>query len=141
TDLAGNPLGDLPFTAGDTYILDATPPDAPTGLDLDEATDSGLSNSDNLTNDTTPTINGAGEVGATVTLYDTDGTTSRGSTVVGESGTWSITTSAMGAGEHTLTAKQSDTANNASDASEGLAIVIDISAPAATGSVRASANP
>ncbi|MDP2324259.1 MAG: Ig-like domain-containing protein, partial [Gammaproteobacteria bacterium] len=50
-------------------------PAAPSTPDLAAASDSGSSNTDNITNDTTPTLTGSGAVAATVTLFDTNGTT------------------------------------------------------------------
>ncbi|MEJ6024390.1 Ig-like domain-containing protein, partial [Ramlibacter sp. PS4R-6] len=47
------------------------------------------------------------------------------------SGNWSITSSTLGEGSHTLTAKQTDVAGNTSVASTGLAVTIDTTAPAA----------
>jgi VCBS repeat-containing protein len=51
-------------------------PPAPSTPDLSAASDSGVSNSDNITNITTPIFTGTAEVGSTVTLYD--GTTAMG---------------------------------------------------------------
>ena len=48
--------------------VDNVAPNAPAALDLDTASDTGSSGTDNITFDTTPTINGTGEIGATVTL-------------------------------------------------------------------------
>ena len=99
---------------------------APIGLDLVASSDSGLSGTDNLTNDTTPTVTGIGaEVGALVTLYDTNGTTVLGSATADAEGTWSITTLAVGAGLHTMTARQTDKAGNVSAASSGLVVAVD----------------
>ncbi|MGG7507540.1 Ig-like domain-containing protein [Plantibacter sp. YIM 135249] len=53
----------------------------------------------------TPTISGTGQVGATVTLTDGNGDV-LGSGIVDASGKWSITTSALAAGKHTITATQ-----------------------------------
>ena len=60
-----------------------------------------------VTNDTTLTITGTAEAGSTVTIYDTDGTTVLG-TGIATGGNYSITTSALGSGGHTLTAKATD---------------------------------
>ncbi|WP_426074981.1 Ig-like domain-containing protein [Janthinobacterium sp. DSP2-3-3] len=103
---------------------------APTTLVLNSASDSGTSNSDGITNASRPTITGRAESGSTVTLYDSDGVTVLGSTVAA-GGTWSITSSTLGDGSHTLTTKTVDTAGNASATSAALSIVIDASAPAA----------
>ncbi|MBS1188758.1 MAG: uncharacterized protein H6R10_550, partial [Rhodocyclaceae bacterium] len=84
-----------------------------------------------ITSVTTPVITGSAEAGATVTLYDTDGTTVLGTATTNGAGTWSLTSAALAAGAHTLTAKASDAAGNVSTASAGLAITIDTTAPAA----------
>lgn len=106
---------------------------APTALDLRNSSDSGSSNTDDLTNDTTPTITGtAVEANATVTLYDTDGTTVLGTTTADGSGIWSITSSALSDGVHRLTAMQTDAAGNQSTASPELIVEIDATLPALT---------
>src|SRR5882724_7587078 len=95
------------------------------------ATDSGTSQTDNITKVTTPVFTGSGaEVGATVTLFDTNGTTSLGTAVADASGNWSITSSTLTSGSHTLTAKETDIAGNTSVASASLAVTIDTTAPA-----------
>ena len=60
-----------------------------------------------VTNDTTLTITGTAEAGSTVTIYDTDGTTVLG-TGIAAGGSYSITTSVLATGSHTLTAKATD---------------------------------
>jgi hypothetical protein len=50
--------------------IDTAAPSAPTGLDLQAASDSGASNADDITNVTTPTVLGKGEVGASVSLQE-----------------------------------------------------------------------
>ena len=71
---------------------------APSAPDLIAASDSGTSNTDNLTSDTTPTVTGSGaEAGATVTLFDTNGTTVLGTATADGSGNWSITSSTLSA--------------------------------------------
>jgi hypothetical protein len=119
------------YTSGSTYTLDHTSPSAPPAPDLTSGTDSGASSSDDITNDTTPTLTGTAESGSTVTLYDTDGTTVLG-TGTATGGNWSITSSTLSAGSHTLTAKAADAASNVSTASAGLSLTIDTSAPTAT---------
>ena len=96
TDAAGNvsPVSTLSFT------LDTTGPTAPANLDLTDASDTGTSNSDDVTGDNTPTITGTAEVGSTVGLYDTNGTTLLGTAVAGAGGTWSITSSVLSDGAH-----------------------------------------
>jgi hypothetical protein len=124
---AANSLG-----ANKAIVIDTAFPAAPSTPDLTAGSDSGSSSTDNLTNDTTPTFIGTAEAGATVKLYDTDGTTEIGSgTATG--GNWSITASALSVGAHTITAKATDAAGNVSDASAGLSITVDTTAPTLDG--------
>ena len=103
---------------------------APGAPDLATASDTGTSSTDNLTRNITPTFTGTGaEAGAAITLYDTNGTTVLGTGLADAGGAWSITSSTLSAGAHTLTTKQVDVAGNASTASAGLAVTIDTTAP------------
>ncbi|WP_338849023.1 Ig-like domain-containing protein [Massilia sp. W12] len=119
------------YTSGETYTFDHTAPNATSTPSMTAGTDSGVSSSDAITKNTTPVFTGTGEANATVTLYDTDGSTVLGTTTADGSGKWSITSSKMSEGSHTLTVKQSDAAGNVSKASSSLAVEIDTSAPSA----------
>lgn len=121
------------YSAGQTYTLDHTAPAAPAAPVMTSGTDTGSSHSDAITSNTTPSFTGVGEANATVTLYDSDGTTVLGSTTAGIGGNWQIASSALAAGEHTLSVKQRDAAGNVSPQSSSLLVTIDnaISAPAA----------
>ena len=131
TDAAGN-TGVA--SAGLTVTIDTTAPSASGTPDLASASDSGSSSTDNTTSVTTPTITGGGaEAGATVTLYDTDGTTVLGTATADGSGNWSITSSTLSSGAHTLTTKVTDAAGNTGVASAGLTVTIDTTAPTASG--------
>ncbi len=66
-----------------------TLPAAPSTPDLDALSDTGSSNTDDLTNDTTPTFNGTAEANSTVQVLD--GTTSLGTTTASATGAWSFT--------------------------------------------------
>lgn len=115
--------------ANKALVIDTTAPNAPSTPDLTSGSDSGASSTDNITNNTTPTLTGTAEADSTVTLYATDGTPLGSVTATG--GTWSITAgTALSEGNHTLTAKAADAAGNESDASSGLSITIDTTAPA-----------
>ena len=114
--------------ASQDYTLDTGWPNPPAVLDMMSATDTGTSNTDNITTNTTPIFTGAAEAGATVTLYDTDGSTVLGVTTA-TGGVWSITSSTLSAGDHTLTAKATDAAGNISNASSPLTATIDTTAP------------
>ena len=124
-DEAGN-TGTL---ASQAYALDQSAPSAPGTPDLSSGSDSGSSSTDNITNDTTPTFTGTSEASATVTMYDTDGTTVLGSTTSDGSGNWSITSSTLSETTHTLTVKATDAAGNTGSASSGLSVTIDATAP------------
>ncbi|WLA94664.1 Ig-like domain-containing protein [Bradyrhizobium elkanii] len=122
TDLAGNTSAASPSL---TVTID-TVAAAPSAPDLIATSDSGASSTDNKTNDDTPTVTGNGaEAGATVTLYDTNGTTVLGSTVADSSGNWTITSIHLADGDHTLAVKQTDLAGNTSAASPSLTVTID----------------
>ncbi|WP_440599707.1 BapA/Bap/LapF family large adhesin [Acinetobacter soli] len=88
------------------------------------------------TDDRTPTISGTGQVGAVVTVY-VDGT-AVGSTTVASDGTWSVTTTDLGAdGTKNLIAKQTDGAGQSSPDSGAYPIVLDTTAPVKPGVVTA----
>ena len=102
-------------------------PDAPT-IDLKSSSDSGSSDSDNLTNDTTPTLTGTAEAGSTVNVYE--GSTLIGSAVADSTGHWCLTlTGPVTEGGHNYTATATDAALNVSDPSSALGIVIDTTDP------------
>ncbi|HVW95540.1 MAG TPA: Ig-like domain-containing protein, partial [Mucilaginibacter sp.] len=117
------------YTSGETYLVDQTPPSAPSTPDLAAASDAGTSSTDNVTNVTTPRFNGNAEVGSTVTLYDTDGSTVLGTITANGSGKWSIQSSTLAEGTHTITATATDAAGNVSSASSGLDVTIDTTSP------------
>ncbi len=112
-----------------TETPDTTPPDAPTTPDMNASSDSGISSTDNITNDTTPTFTSMAEANSTIRLYDTDGVTNIGSTTADGSGNWSITVSALAEGMHTITAKATDASGNISTPSAGLTVTIDTTQP------------
>jgi hypothetical protein len=71
--------------------------------DLQAATDSGRSNSDNITSVTTPIFRGSAEAFATVTLYD--GVAAIGSAKANGAGIRLVITAALTAGTHQITAR------------------------------------
>jgi gliding motility-associated-like protein len=113
--------------ATQTFTIAQPGPALSVSIALASGSDSGTSNSDKLTNVTTPTFTGTTESGATVTLYDSNGTTILG-TAVAIGGNWSITSSTLSSGSHTITAKATDTTGN-SVTSSGLGITIDTTPP------------
>ncbi|KQN34274.1 hypothetical protein ASE92_11725 [Pedobacter sp. Leaf41] len=136
-DAAGN-TG--PVSGALSIIIDNVAPVAPSQAALTGASDSGISTTDGITNITKPTFTGTAEAGATVRLYDTDGTTELGSGV-SNLGLWSITIiSPLAAGTHTIRAKATDVAGNTSIASNGLTITIDLTPPVVSGVINNSIN-
>ena len=121
TDLAGN-ISSL----GGSITVDTT--NSVTAR-LSAASDSGVANNDNITNDNTPSFNGTGEVGAAVHLTIGGQTYS---TTVGAGGTWVIDAgSALSNGNYAYTVTSTDSAGNVSTASGS--ITVDTVAPVLTG--------
>jgi len=108
--------------------IDTTAPEALGAPVLAAASDSGALG-DNITNVGRPVLSGSAAADAAVTLYDSDGTTVLGTTTADGLGNWSIISSTLAVGVHTLTARQSDVAGNASAA--GVALSLTIEAPPA----------
>ncbi|MCT4708625.1 Ig-like domain-containing protein [Enterobacteriaceae bacterium H16N7] len=83
-----------------------------------------------VTDDTTPTLQGTGAVGSTITIYDNGSATPLGTATVGTDGTWSFTPQpALDAGPHSFTLSATDAAGNAVGPTDPVAINIDITAP------------
>ncbi len=109
-----------------TVVTDTAAPAQPS-VDLDAGSDTGSSNSDDVTSDSTPTLKGAAEDGSSVEVFN--GTVSLG-TVTATSTGWSFTpTQALDGGAHTFTAKATDAAGNVSVASAPLTVTVDTVAP------------
>jgi hypothetical protein len=114
-------------TIGATVTTDTTAPAVPSAPDLVASSDSGVSDTDNITRVTTPTFTGTAEANATVTLFD--GTTIIGTGKANASGVWSIASSTLADGVHSITATATDLAGNTSAPSAALAVTIDTTAP------------
>lgn len=110
---------------------------APSGLAVDAASDSGSSNSDGVTNDTTPTVTGTAEAGASVQL-SVDGVSSGAACTANGSGVFSCTTALLGEGSRVVTAVATDVAGNVSVSSSSLTVTIDVTAPSVPGSMAGS---
>lgn len=123
-----------PGTAGSlgankSIVIDTEVPLAPSTPVLATGSDSGISSTDGITRINTPVITGNAEVGARITLYDTDGTTVLGTTTADGTGKWTITSSALSSGVHNLTAKATDGAGNVGNASAARSVTIDVTSP------------
>ncbi|MGA1824078.1 MAG: Ig-like domain-containing protein [bacterium] len=124
-------VGNISSIASDSIILDSTVPNAPISLDLDASDDTGESNCDNMTHNTSSlTITGSGENGATVQLYD-NGNLLSDATCDVSGDTFSIDIS-LTEGTHSITATQTDAACHTSSASSPLDIIIDYTIAAPT---------
>ncbi|MCB2061713.1 MAG: Ig-like domain-containing protein [Novosphingobium sp.] len=108
--------------------VDETAPAAPTTLNLATADDSGSSNSDNLTNQTSNiTITGQAEAGSTVELFRGD--TSLGTGTTAANGAFSIDIT-LTPGANELTAVATDLSGNEGPASTPFTVTVDNTAPA-----------
>ncbi|MFB0713568.1 BapA/Bap/LapF family large adhesin [Buttiauxella noackiae] len=86
------------------------------------------------TDDTTPTFNGTGTVGSTVSVYDNGGTTPIGTAIVKADGTWTITpTTALptGVSDHAFTFSATDAVGNTAASPNPILLHIDTVAPLA----------
>jgi|GEM_PF-6756362 len=125
TDAAGNVSAASPALQ---LIIDTSVPDKPTDLNLVDSSDSGASNSDNITAVTAPAITGKAGAGASVTVFD--GAVKLGTVVADNQGVWKIDLSGLDDGVHHLTAKTSTLTGLVSDASDELVLTIDTKPPA-----------
>ncbi len=124
-DLAGNWSSSGSFTVN----IDTSAPSAPASLDLASADDSGISNSDNITNKLTGlTFSGYAEPGSYIHIYAN--TSMRAGTYADSStGYFSVATSVPAEGSCSITATAMDAAGNESPYSAALDIVADLTAP------------
>ncbi|MEM7725888.1 MAG: Ig-like domain-containing protein, partial [Cyanobacteria bacterium P01_A01_bin.45] len=129
TDPAGNtsPIATAPIT------LDSTIPNTPTTPDLETASDTGKSDTDDITSDTTPTFTapaGSGNPGDTVNLY-ADGNPV-GSATVQPDGSYSVTPdNPLAEGTPDIAVSFTDMAGNKSALSPILPVTIDSTLPLA----------
>jgi hypothetical protein len=98
----------------------------PSSPDLLAASDSGLSGSDDITSDNTPTFFGTATPNTLVQILD--GLTVVGSATSNGAGDWSITTSALADAVHTISARTSDGVLFSPN-STALSVTIDTVAP------------
>ncbi|HMX99778.1 MAG TPA: Ig-like domain-containing protein, partial [Agitococcus sp.] len=89
--------------------------------------DSGISNSDFITNITTPVLKGTAQANVTVSLYD--GMVKLGEVVANNNGEWLFTSPLLLDGEHIITTRAQDSEGNLSDYSQAFSFVIDSQAP------------
>jgi len=122
-DAAGNATT---VVVAEALRVDSTAPQAPTvGLDLVAASDSGASETDEVTSESAPRFvvaAGGATAGLAYVLYE--GTTAIGTGTVEADGSLSIVVS-LGEGTHALSYRYVDEAGNESGSSAGLTVVVD----------------
>jgi hypothetical protein len=100
---------------------------------MEAASDTGSSDTDDITNDTTPVFTGTAEADATITVSSSMAGV-LGSTTADGDGTWSFACgSAISEGVHDITANARDAAGNESGPSDALSVTIDTTPPSAPG--------
>ncbi|MCB1090604.1 MAG: S8 family serine peptidase, partial [Verrucomicrobiae bacterium] len=124
-DAAGNVGIESPIPLQIT--IDTIAPAAPTNLRLTAATDTGVSNADNLTRLTNPSVTGSAESGARVTVFRNGSNLGNATST----GTWTMATSGLSEGIHAFTAQQTDVAGNLGPVSGATNIEVDLTPPAA----------
>lgn len=127
TDAAGNT-----GPATSAAAPDVTPPQAPVIVSVidDVLNTTGPVDQNGLTNDRAPTLNGTGEPGTTITIFN--GSDVIGTVEVPSSGLWNFTPpSPLADGTYVLTATATDAAGNPSGQSNAWTIIVDGTAPAA----------
>lgn len=125
TDIAGNTI-EATRSFRRVEDGDTTPPEAPI-IDLISSSDTGTSDSDNLTNDSTPTLQIAAEAGSRVKLFQNG--TEIGEITANELGLAEFVLNTLADGSYNFTATATDAAGNTSDLSSTLTVVIDINSP------------
>jgi hypothetical protein len=107
----------------------------PSAPDMIDASDHGPSNTDNITNDTTPTFSGAVPAGSYVRLF-VDGVQNQAVQLGAGVTSYNLTTSALSNGAHVVTirvaANSSVSLSNNSNVSPGVHLGIDTVAPSVT---------
>jgi hypothetical protein len=109
-----------------SFTLDTTAPAVPTGLDLLAVSDSGQSNSDNITQIIRPEITGHA-ANSLVRLYVNDNPDRQTNTLT--NGNWQLAINELMDGNHVISASAIDLAGNESTKSAPLAVRVDKTAP------------
>jgi len=128
-DPAGNVSANSPVF---NITVDSTLPPAPTLTTVvdDVGPVTGTLTSGATTNDGQPTLNGTGEVGSTIRIFDNN--VQIGTAVVNAAGTWTFTpATALGEGAHQLSLSAVDAAGNVSATTTLFDLTVDTLAPTA----------
>ncbi|MDF7652227.1 Ig-like domain-containing protein, partial [Erwiniaceae bacterium L1_54_3] len=126
TDAAGNVSGST--TA--SVIIDTTPPAVQlTNTVNNNGTTAVAITNNGSTNDSTPGLSGTAEAGSLVVVSENG--VALGSVVAAANGTWSITTSTLGDGTHTLSVTATDAAGNVGTATNTITFTVSTAAATA----------
>jgi hypothetical protein len=112
----------------ETHIIDTVAPAAPSVPDLETVSDTGDSDTDNVTRASAPTFTGNAEAGSTVKLFIDD--VQKGSGIADSSGAYRIKAASLADGVHSVTVKATDFVGNVSVESAALSITVDTTVPA-----------
>ncbi|NJS16468.1 MAG: hypothetical protein HC787_05070, partial [Nostocaceae cyanobacterium CSU_2_110] len=124
TDIAGNQnQSDVPLL----LTIDTTAPLSPINLKLSPDSDSGINNSDNITNNNSPTITGNAEPLSTVRLLQNGELV--GETTATDDGSWQIATNNLADGTYNFIAIATDIAGNTNNSPTSLQITVDTTQP------------
>jgi len=124
TDPAGNTSGQGSAQTTDVDTTTSTPTS-----DLTDATDTGFSQTDNITKTHNPVIIGSAEPGSTVVITDASGT-QVGTATADPQGHYNVTTSNLTEGDHTLTITSTDAAGNSASVNQD--VHVDTTVPTFT---------
>jgi hypothetical protein len=124
---AKDEFGSLSEVFSLSFTLDTIAPTTPTGLDLMAASDSGQSDSDNITQIIRPEIAGHAEANSSIQLY-VNGTQNRQTNTLAD-GSWRLATNELMDGNHVISASAIDLAGNESAKSAPLTVRVDKTAP------------
>ncbi|MFX4221633.1 MAG: Ig-like domain-containing protein [Thalassobaculum sp.] len=122
TDAAGNST----TSSGLEIVIDRTAPTV-SAPDLVAGSDTGASDTDNITEDTTPTFTGTAEAGSFVSLL-VNGVTAAGGIAATGTGAWTLTAGSLAAGSYFVQTSAQDAAGNVAT-SAGLGVTIGDTTP------------
>jgi Ca2+-binding RTX toxin-like protein len=128
----------IAFTFANTPPTPPTPPQPSPTPALSLGSDTGTSDADNITSDSTPTIAGTADANSTITLYS--GNLLLGTTTTNALGKWNFTPQmSLADGTYQITTTVTDAAGNTSLPSSPIAITVDTTPP--NGTIDVSAAP
>jgi len=119
--------------------IDANRPTRPVAPDLDERSDSGRVNDDDITRENMPTFSGAAEGNSRMAVYR-DENILLGTTTADADGSWSITSKLIPDGSHEITVTATDPVGSTSVPSFPLEVLIDTQAPNTPGNRNPAEN-